>query len=245
MSPTEAQRRAPPRRPGKLVQGAAAALFALAAPAFAGDAERGRDVFEECAACHMVGAEARHRVGPHLNGLFGRRAAAFDDYVYSEDMRRAGAQGLTWTAETLHVYIENPQNLVTHTRMSYPGMEDRRDREDLFAYLRQFSANPRDIPEAPPTAAAHALMAPEELLALEGDPDYGEYLASECVSCHQAKGTDEGIPAIVGWPEDDFKAALHGYRIGARPNPAMQLVARALTDEDIAALAAWFASGGR
>jgi cytochrome c len=60
------------------------------------------------------------------------------------------------------------------------------------------------------------------------------------VTCHQADGGADGIPAIVGWPEEHFKAALHGYRIKARANEAMQLVAATLTDEDIAALAAYF-----
>jgi cytochrome c len=216
----------------------AAALSAQTA-AQAADPERGAELFEDCAVCHMIGQGAENAVGPHLNGLFGRRAATIDAFDYSDDLARAGADGLVWTAETLDVYIQYPRNLVTRTAMAYGGMEDAADRADLLAYLRQFSASPRDIPEAPPTAEP---MMPASLRDLRGDPAYGEYLASECLTCHQEDGDYDGIPPIVGWPEEHFKAALHGYRIKARANEAMQLIAGSLTDEDIAALAVWFGS---
>ena len=29
---------------------------------------------KQCSGCHMVGPDAKHRVGPHLNGIFGRKA---------------------------------------------------------------------------------------------------------------------------------------------------------------------------
>ena len=38
----------------------------------------------------------------------------------------------------------------------------------------------------------------------EGDKALGEYLSSECVTCHQITGRYEGIPPIVGWPEHDL-----------------------------------------
>ncbi|MCC0029269.1 MAG: hypothetical protein H6891_02940 [Brucellaceae bacterium] len=41
---------------------------------------------------------------------------------------------------------------------------------------------------------------------MEGDADYGEYLAGECVTCHQPSGHADGIPSIVGLPKDYFDA---------------------------------------
>jgi cytochrome c553 len=77
---------------------------------------------------------------------------------------------------------------------------------------------------------------------LAADLAYGEYLASECVTCHRA-AVDEGtIPAIVGLPRPYFVYALRDYRAGCRTNPVMQNVARSLNDEQIDALAAYFAS---
>ena len=43
------------------------------APA-SGDPDKGETVFKKCAACHQVGEGAKHRIGPHLNGVIGRTA---------------------------------------------------------------------------------------------------------------------------------------------------------------------------
>jgi cytochrome c len=216
------------------------AAVALVTTAQAADPVRGEKVFKKCQSCHMVGPEARHKVGPHLNGLFDRKAAAFDDFKYSPAMRRAGADGLAWTTEALDHYIENPRSLVSGTRMAFRGIADAQDRADVIAFLRQFSASPRDIPEAEPTAERRDPDIDPAILAIEGDPAYGEYLAGECTTCHQADGEDKGIPSITGWPEEDFVVALHAYKQQYRPHQVMRLIAGALSDEEIAALAAYF-----
>ena len=78
------------------------------------------------------------------------------------------------------------------------------------------------------------------ILALEGDAEYGEYLASECKTCHQASGANDGIPGITQWPTEDFVVAMHAYKRKLRPHPVMQMMAGRLNDEEIAALAAYF-----
>jgi cytochrome c len=74
------------------------------------------------------------------------------------------------------------------------------------------------------------------------DLEYGRFLASECVTCHQASGETDGIPSIVGWPEDHFVAVLQEYQAGARHHDVMQTISRRYTAEDLAALAAYFSS---
>src|SRR5690606_13811904 len=114
-----------------------------------GDTVHGAVLFrKECAICHRIGQDARNAVGPRLNGVFGRRAAALADFNYSRAMKRKGNDGLTWTLETLDAYIENPKALVTGTRMSYRGLADPQARADLMAYMRDHSDRPQDIPEA-------------------------------------------------------------------------------------------------
>lgn len=219
-----------------------AALFA-AAPVAAtevGDAEAGKAVFSKCKGCHQVGEGAQDRIGPHLNGVFGRPAAAHDGFAYSKSMRRAGVDGLIWTAETLDAYIENPRALVSKTRMSFRGMTDVQDRANLLAYLRIYSDDPANIPEAEPTATGTDHDLDPAILALEGDPEYGEYLSSECLTCHQSDGSAEGIPSITRWPEEDFVVAMHAYKNKLRPHPVMQMMAGRLSNEEIAALAAYF-----
>lgn len=205
-----------------------------------GDADVGAKVFAQCTGCHQVGKGAKDKIGPHLNGIFGRPAAAHNGYRYSKSMTRAGDDGLVWTAETLNAYIENPRALVSKTRMSFRGIKDPEDRANVLAYLRIFSDNPSDLPEAEPTALGTDHDLDPAILALEGDAEYGEYLASECLTCHKSDGTSDGIPSITLWDTEDFVVAMHAYKRKLRPHPVMQMMAGRLNDEEIAALAAYF-----
>ena len=74
------------------------------------------------------------------------------------------------------------------------------------------------------------------------DRALGEYLSSECVTCHQVSGQYDGIPPIVGWPEESFVEIIDEYRQKKRNNPVMQTIANRLSNEEIAALAAYFGS---
>lgn len=89
-------------------------------------------------------------------------------------------------------------------------------------------------------SSAAANEAEDALLAVEGDAEYGEYLASECTGCHQISGAADGIPSIVGWDEESFRLSMHDYRIKTREHPVMNMVAGRLGDEEIAALSAYF-----
>lgn len=220
-----------------------AAIFAagMAWPNEFGDPDLGADVFKRyCTACHQIGDGAQNRVGPQLNGIFGRTAGTARDANYSPGMLRAGDDGLIWTEVTLDAYIDNPKALVSKTRMNFGGIKDIEERSHLLAYLRAYSASPADIPEAEPTATATDHDLDSAILAIQGDPEYGEYLASECKTCHQSDGADDGIPGIVGWHSDDFVVAMHAYKRKLRPHPVMQMMAGRLSDEEIAALAAYF-----
>lgn len=238
-----------------LARSAAAALIVLgtAVPTLAnefGDPEEGRNVFKQCRACHEVGADAFNRTGPHLNEIFGRKAGGVEGFAYSEGLTRMGRDGLVWDFDTLDRYIENPLAFASHTSMEFEGVKDEGERADLLAYLRDFSASPANIPSAAPTATATDPDAvdpddwelSEEILAIQGDKDWGEYLSSECTTCHQLDGDYDGIPPIISWPEDVFVIAMHSYKEKIRPHPVMQMMAGKLSNDEIAALAAYFGS---
>jgi len=222
-----------------------AALISTASLAYGeagGDAENGEQLFGQCSACHQIGQGAADRIGPHLNNIFDRAAGAAPGFRYSDGMKRAAVSGLKWDFDSLDAYIENPRALVSKTRMSFRGIADQQERNDLIAYLRLFSASPENIPEAAPTAVAVDHEVAPEILAIVGDPAYGEYLSGECTSCHQTSGAGDGIPSITNWPSDDFVTAMHAYKVGVRTHPVMQMMAGRLSDEEIAALAAFFES---
>ncbi|WP_146344108.1 c-type cytochrome [Phaeobacter marinintestinus] len=227
--------------------GVCAAWVALTGAAFAeegveqiGDPVRGAELFQVCGECHEVGTDAAHKVGPVLNGIFFRKVAVFEDFEYSDGIRRARRDGMVWDLEHLDAYLNNPKALVSGTNMVFAGMPEAKDRGDVLAYLRQFSDSPQDIPEAAPTAKPVDVSLTPETLAIVGDPDYGEYLSSECTTCHQVDGDYDGIPAIIGWYDEDFVLAMHAYKQKIRPHPVMQMLAGRLSDEEIAALAAYF-----
>ena len=81
---------------------------------------------------------------------------------------------------------------------------------------------------------------PVEILNLDGDREYGEYLASDCKTCHEADGGGDGIPNIHGRPKIQLITLLYAYREKIKLNPVMQMQAGRLTNEEIVALAAYF-----
>lgn len=221
-----------------------ATVLAAISEARAADPVRGEKLYSACKACHEIGEGARHKVGPHLDGIIGRKAGSAEGFKYSSAMRKAGEEGLAWTDEALHAYLEKPRDFIKGNRMSYRGMPGAGDRDDLIAYLESAShaAPAEDTAAATKPADAPAASFVDIVMGLEGDPDYGEYLAGECVTCHQTSGKAEGIPSIVGLPRDYFIRALVEYRINVRSNEVMKLRVANLADEDIAALAAYFGS---
>ena len=50
------------------------------------------------------------------------------------------------------------------------------------------------------------------------------------------------IPVIAGRTVEDFIISVYSYKLKVRRNPVMEMVAQRLTDEDIAALAAYFST---
>lgn len=215
-------------------------LIGGAAPFDAARASDGAALFRGCAGCHEIGEGARNKVGPHLDGLMGRKAGSLDGFSYSKAMKAAGEDGLVWDAAALDAYLEKPRDFIKGNRMSFRGMAKAEDRQALIAWLSVTSV-------ASPSAAKDATLDhtpgfADIVLAMEGDPEYGEYLAGECVTCHQASGHADGIPSIVGLPADYFVRSLFAYKNNIRQNEVMKLRVANLTNEEIAALAAYFGS---
>jgi cytochrome c553 len=76
-----------------------------------------------------------------------------------------------------------------------------------------------------------------------GDAQAGKTKAAGCSGCHGANG--EGVapnPALAGKPEAQFVQAIKDYKSGKRANPVMKTFASQLSDQDVANLAAYYAS---
>ena len=91
-------------------------------------------------------------------------------------------------------------------------------------------------------AVAVALMLSGSAVA--ADAAAGKAKAAACAACHGQSGiaTAPDAPNLAGQPEEYLGAQLKAYRSGARKHEVMSLMAKPLSDVDIANLAAWFAS---
>lgn len=78
----------------------------------------------------------------------------------------------------------------------------------------------------------------------QGDAAAGKDKAQVCVACHGETGNGplDEYPRLDGQYADYLEQALMDYRSGARTNAIMAGFSANLSDEDIADLAAWFAS---
>jgi cytochrome c len=97
------------------------------------DAEHGKTLFQTCVACHSERPDA---LGPSLKGVVGRKAAALEDFRYSNPMKRAN---LMWDEDNLRAFIKDPQGKVKGNRMPYGGLTDAADIEDVIAYLKMLN----------------------------------------------------------------------------------------------------------
>ena len=117
----------------------AAALIVMSmGVAVAQDVQKGETSFKKCLACHAIGPGAKNKIGPELNGLDGRKAGTVPDYNYSDANKNSG---LVWDETTFREYIKDPRAKIPGTKMTFPGIKNEQEINDLWAYLKQFDAD--------------------------------------------------------------------------------------------------------
>lgn len=75
------------------------------------------------------------KVGPNLYGVIGRTPGTLEGYKYSPAMIAFGETGAVWNAATLDSYLLAPRDVVSKTKMIFPGLPDAQARANLIAYL--------------------------------------------------------------------------------------------------------------
>ena len=121
------------------------AMIIAGTPAVTQNAVKGEQLFRRCATCHMIGDEARNRVGPVLTGVIGRPAGSYEAFAYSKSMLAANESGLVWSQDQIVTYLENPTEFLRYflqdprarAKMTF-RLRDEQDRRDVVTYLATF-----------------------------------------------------------------------------------------------------------
>ena len=135
-------------------------LFALPVQAIAaGDPAKGAALYNRCSACHAIIRDGEVLVkggitGPNLYGVVGRAAGVENDYrfgserlpigMFTDDMIRAGEEGLVWTEENIAAYTKDPIGFIKtylndDTARPNMSVKLKKGAEDIAAYLATFS----------------------------------------------------------------------------------------------------------
>ena len=62
----------------------------------------------------------------------GRKSAILENFNYSEAMKKFDH---TWDEATLDEYLTDPRATVPGTKMIFPGIKEKTERDDVIAYL--------------------------------------------------------------------------------------------------------------
>jgi cytochrome c553 len=89
-------------------------------------------------------------------------------------------------------------------------------------------------------AAAIGCASIAAAVAASAEPPAG---AAACSGCHAASpGVTTPVPRLAGRDRADIVKAMQEFRSGTRPATVMDRIARGFTDQEILAIAAWYAS---
>jgi cytochrome c553 len=67
--------------------------------------------------------------------------------------------------------------------------------------------------------------------------------AASCSGCHPVnRWVDSPVPRLAGYRADDMLAAMQAFKSGKRPATVMDRIAKGYSDDEIRAIAAWYAA---
>ena len=119
------------------------ALALGAGSAAAADIQAGDKTFNKCRQCHRIGEGATNFYGPVLNGVVGRKAGTVPGYNYSEATKNSG---IVWTEDALKVYVRQPKATVAGTNMTFAGLTDPVEIDNVIAFIATFDADGKTKP---------------------------------------------------------------------------------------------------
>ena len=98
----------------------------------------GEKAFKKCKSCHQIGAGAKNKTGPHLNGIFGRKIGGIEGFKYSKVFKAMKDEGRVWDEESMAAFLAAPKKYAKGTKMSFSGFKKDEDIVSTIEYLKSF-----------------------------------------------------------------------------------------------------------
>lgn len=95
------------------------------------DPVKGKAVYARCAICHSLNV-GESKIGPSLNGVFGRAAGSLSGFAYSPALKKSG---IVWDVKALDHFLTSPAKAVPGTKMMI-SVPNAQERADLIMYLK-------------------------------------------------------------------------------------------------------------
>ncbi len=125
----------------------------------AGDPAKGEALYNRCSSCHAIIKDGEVLVKggitrPNLYGVIGRVAGTESDYLngserlpigmFTDDMIRAGQEGLVWTEDNIATYSKDPIGFIRaflrdDTARPNMSIKLKKGADDIAAFLAAFS----------------------------------------------------------------------------------------------------------
>ena len=116
-----------------------ASFLVSATSAIAADLAAGEKVFKKCKACHTAKKGGKHKVGPNLFGVVGRKAGS-TSYKRYKGMKGAD---WTWDEKLLSEYLTNPKKFTKGRTGKASSMtfklKKKSQQADVIAYLKSLN----------------------------------------------------------------------------------------------------------
>ncbi len=94
----------------------------------------GAKLFIQCAACHNLKKGEPNKVGPNLNGIFGRKAGSYKGFIYSDVLK---ASNIVWDENHIRNWLEKPSDYLPGTTMAFIGITNKEQQDTLIKYLKK------------------------------------------------------------------------------------------------------------
>ena len=128
-----------------------------------GNPQRGAMIYGACAACHSLEPNL-HLTGPSLAGLWGKKPASVADFArYSNALKTR--QDFVWEEASLYAWLADPKAFVPGTYMTFRGIQDDKQRNDLIAFPKLAMA-----PNGAKSVVAQGLIPAEEARGQAPEP---------------------------------------------------------------------------